>query len=190
MDTLSHLWRVGNREWQTLPSLIRCVNLFWVSEKASDMAWHQAKSDPEGVAASVTPAEAESSKDLDEGCAGDAVASGKLLRIKSIMALTGAGIDVSSASLSSREGEEGWVGEDRDRGLSIEASQDEARDECCRRGEEESLDSKRCRLGEGESPEANPIRFGEEAKPLERGNPLRRVALEKGNPLKVASYCG
>ena len=143
------------------------------------MAWHQAKSDPEGVAASVTPAEAERSKDLDEGCAGDAVASGKLLRIKSIMALTGASIDISSASFSSRQGEEGWVGEDRDGGLSTEASRDEARDECCRRGEEESLNSKHCRLGEGESPEANPICFGEEAKPL-----------EKGNSLKGASYCG
>ena len=49
-----------------------------MSEKESDMAWHQAKSDPEGVAASVTPAEAERSKDLDEGWAGEAVASGKL----------------------------------------------------------------------------------------------------------------
>ena len=55
------------------------------------MAWHQAKSDPEGIAASVTPAEAERSKDLDEGWEGDAWASGKLLRIKSIIALTGAG---------------------------------------------------------------------------------------------------
>ena len=165
------------------------------------MAWHQAKSDPEGVTASVTPAEAERSKDLDEGCEGDVVASGKLLRIKSIMALTGAGIDVSSASLSSREGEDRWVGEDRDGGLSKENSRDEARDDCWRRGEEESLEAKRCRLGEGESLEANPIRFGEgnpleanpircgEGKPLEatplsleRESPLRRLpfALEKG----------
>ena len=65
-----------------------------------------------------------------EGWEGDAVASGKLLRIKSIMALTGAGIDDSSASLSSLEGEDGRVGEDRDGGLSYEASRDEARDEC------------------------------------------------------------
>ena len=143
------------------------------------MAWHQAKSDPEGVAASVTPAEAERSKDLDEGWAGDAVASGKLLRIKSIMALTGAGIDISSASLSSREGEEGWVGEDRDWGLSTEASRDEARDECWRRGEE-SLDSKRCRLGEGEPPETNPIRFGEEAKPLGERESLEERRLGEG----------
>ena len=101
-----------------------------MSEKASDMAWHQAKSDPVGVAASVTPAEAERSKDLDERWEGDAVASGKLLTIKSIMALTGAGIDDSSASLSSLEGEDGRVGEDRDGGLSYEASRDEAWDEC------------------------------------------------------------
>ena len=76
-----------------------------MSENESDMAWHQAKSDPEGVAASVTPAEVERSKDLDEGWAGEAVASGKLCKMKSIMALTGAGIEVSSASLSSLEGE-------------------------------------------------------------------------------------
>ena len=94
------------------------------------MAWHQAKSDPEGIAASVTPAEAERSNDLDEGWEGDAWASGKLLRMKSIIALTGAGIEVSSASLSSLEGEDGWVGEDRDGGLSYESSRDEARDEC------------------------------------------------------------
>ena len=94
------------------------------------MAWHQAKSDPEGIAASVTPAEAERLKDLDEGWEGDAWASGKLLRIKSIIALTGAGIEVSSASLSSLEGEDGWVGEDRDGGLSKVLSPDEARDEC------------------------------------------------------------
>ena len=94
------------------------------------MAWHQAKSDPEGIAASVTPAEAESSKDLDEGWEGDACPSGKLLRIKSIIALTGAGIEVSSASLSSLEGEDGWLGEDRDGGVSYESSRDEARDEC------------------------------------------------------------
>ena len=46
------------------------------------------------------------------------------------MALTGAGIDDSSASLSSLEGEDGWVGEDRNGGLSNESSRDEARDEC------------------------------------------------------------
>ena len=94
------------------------------------MAWHQAKSDPEGIAASVTPAEAEKSKDLDEGWEGDAWASGKLLRIKSIIALTGAGIEVSSASLSSLEGEDRWVGEEHDGSLSYESSRDEARDEC------------------------------------------------------------
>ena len=155
-----------------------------MSEKASDMAWHQAKSDPEGVAASVTPAEAERSKDLDEGCEGDAVASGKLLRIKSIMALTGAGIDVSSASLSSLEGEDGWVGDEGDGGLSNEASRDEARDECCRRGEEESLEAKRCRLGEGESLEANPIRFGEGD--LLEANPIRcgEGDLLEANPIR------
>ena len=58
------------------------------------------------------------------------------------------------------------MGEDSDWGLSTEASQDEARNECRRRGESESLDSKRCRLGEGESLEANPIRLGTEAKPF------------------------
>ena len=82
---------------------------------------------------------------------------------------------------------DGW--EKTDWGLSTEASRDEARDECCRRGESESLDSKRCRLGEGESLEANPIRLGEEAKPLERRNPLISVALEKENPLKGVSCC-
>ena len=94
------------------------------------MAWHQAKSDPEGIAASVTPAYAERSKDLNEGWEGDACASGKLLSINSIIALTGAGIEASSASLSSLEGEDGRVGEDRDGGLSKESSPDEARDEC------------------------------------------------------------
>ena len=49
-----------------------------MSENESDMAWHQGKSDPEGVAESVTPAEGERSKDLDEGWAGKAVASRKL----------------------------------------------------------------------------------------------------------------
>ena len=58
------------------------------------------------------------------------------------------------------------MGEDRDWGLSTEASRDEARDECRCRRESESLDSKRCRLGEGESLEANPIRLGTEAKPF------------------------
>ena len=164
-----------------------------MSEKAPDMAWHQAKSDPEGVAASLTPAEAERSKDLEEGCEGDAVASGKLLRVKSIIALTGAGIDVSSASLSSREGEDGWVGEDRDGGLSKEASRDEARDDCCRRGEEESLEAKRCRLGEGESLEANSIRLGEgeplEATPIRcgEGKPLEAtpIVFGEGEPLEA-----
>ena len=93
-----------------------------MSEKASDKAWHHAKSDPGGIA--------ERSKDLDEGREGEAWASGKLLRIKSIIALTGAGIEDSSASLSSLEGEDGRVGENRDGGLSKEPSPDEARDEC------------------------------------------------------------
>ena len=52
------------------------------------------------------------------------------LEDKSIIALTGAGIEDSSASLSSLEGEDGRVGEDRDGGLSKEPSPDEARDEC------------------------------------------------------------
>ena len=51
-------------------------------------------------------------------------------------------MEESSGSLSSLEGEDGWAGEDRDGGLSKEASPEEARDE-------------RRRLGEGESPEAN-----------------------------------
>ena len=50
--------------------------------------------------------------------------------MKSIIALTGAGIEGSSASLSSLEGEDGRVREDRDGGLSKEPSPDEARDEC------------------------------------------------------------
>ena len=52
------------------------------------------------------------------------------MSINSIIALTGAGIEASSASLSSLEGEDGRVGEDRDGGLSKESSPDEARDEC------------------------------------------------------------
>ena len=52
------------------------------------------------------------------------------MRIKSIIALTGAGIEDSSASLSSLEGEDERVGEDRDGGLSKEPSPDEAWDEC------------------------------------------------------------
>ena len=86
--------------------------------KESAITWHQAKSDPEGVAASVTPTEADRSNDLDEGWAGEAVASGKLFMMKSTIALTVAGTEVSSASFSSLEGEEGWVGEDREWGLS------------------------------------------------------------------------
>ena len=84
----------------------------------SAITWHQAKSDPEGVAASVTPTEADRSNDLEEGWAGEAVASGKLFMMKSTIALTVGGTEVSSASFSSREGEEGWVGEDREWGLS------------------------------------------------------------------------
>ena len=71
------------------------------------MTWDQANSDPEGVAASVTPTEADRSNDLDDLWAGEAVASGKLLIMKSTMALTVAGMEVSSASFSSLEGEEG-----------------------------------------------------------------------------------
>ena len=82
----------------------------------SAITWHQAKSDPEGVAASVTPTEADRSNDLEEGWAGETVASGKLFMIKSTIALTVGGTEVSSASFSSREGE-GWVGEDREWGL-------------------------------------------------------------------------
>ena len=69
-------------------------------------------------------------------------------------------------------------------GLSTEASRDEARDECCRRGESESLDSKCCRLGEGESPEANPIRLGEEAKPLGERESLEERGLGEGESLE------
>ena len=54
----------------------------------------------------------------------------KLYRMKSIIARTGAGIEDPSASLSSLGGEDGWVGEDLDGGLSREPSPDEARDEC------------------------------------------------------------
>ena len=92
--------------------------------------------------------------------------------MKSIIARTGAGIEDSSASLSSLGGEDGRVGEDLDGGLSREPSPDEAR-------EGESPEANRCRFGEGESLEANRCHFGE-------GNPLKRipVALERGNPLK------
>ena len=85
--------------------------------KESAITWYQAKSDPEGVAASVMPTEADRSNDLEEGWAGEAVASGKLFMIKSTIAFTVGGTEVSSASFSSREGEEGWLGEDREWGL-------------------------------------------------------------------------
>ena len=49
---------------------------------------------------------------------------------KSITALTGAVKEDSSASLSSLEGEDGLVGEDREGGLSKGLSPDEALDEC------------------------------------------------------------
>ena len=98
--------------------------------KESERAWDQAKSDPGGIATSVTPAEADKSKDLDEGWEGEALDSGKLLRMKSTIARTGAEMEESSGSLSSLEGEDGWAGEDRDGGLSNEASPEEARDEC------------------------------------------------------------
>ena len=52
--------------------------------------------------------------------------------MKSIIARTGAVMEESSGSLSSLEGEDGRVGEDRDGGLSKEPSPDEARDECRR----------------------------------------------------------
>ena len=55
---------------------------------------------------------------------------GSFLRIKSIIALTGAVKEDSSASLSSLEGEDGLVREDREWGLSKGLSLDEARDEC------------------------------------------------------------
>ena len=46
------------------------------------------------------------------------------------MALTGPGIEASSASLPCHKGEKGWVGEDHEWGLLTEASRDEARNEC------------------------------------------------------------
>ena len=39
-----------------LPILDAMSESLCVSEKASDKAWHHAKSDPGGIAASVTPA--------------------------------------------------------------------------------------------------------------------------------------
>ena len=141
LETLSNLCRAGSSEWQALPSWIRWENLFCVAVKESAITWHQAKSDPEGVAASVTPTEADRSNDLEEGWTGEAVASGKLFMIKSTIAFTVGGTEVSSASFSSREGEEGWLGEDREWGLPWEGSRDEARDEWCWWGETESLDS-------------------------------------------------
>ena len=99
-----------------------------MSEKASDITWDQPRSDPEGVAGSVTPTEAETSKDLEDFWAGEAMASGKFVLMNSTMALTVAGIGASSASFSSLEGEAGQ-GEDRESGLSCEGSLEEARDE-------------------------------------------------------------
>ena len=52
------------------------------------------------------------------------------MRIKSIIALTWAVKEDSSASISPLEGEDGLVGEDREWGLSKGLSPDEARDEC------------------------------------------------------------
>ena len=127
--------------WQALPSWILWGNFFWVSRKESDITWDQANNDLEGVAGSVTPTEAKRSNDLDDLWAGEAVASGKLLVMKSTMALTVAGMGISSASFSSLEGEAGRVGEDREWGLSCEGSQDEARDEWRGGGETESLAS-------------------------------------------------
>ena len=127
--------------WQALPSWILWENFFWVSKKESDITWDQANSDPEGVAGSVTPTEAERSNDLDDLWAGEAVASGKLLVMKSTMALTVAGMGISSASFSSLEGEARRVGEDREWGLSCEGSHEEARDEWRGGGETESLAS-------------------------------------------------
>ena len=141
LETFSNRWREGSNVWQALPSWILWENFFWVSRKESDITWDQANSDPEGVAGSVTPTEAERSNDLDDLWAGEAVASGKLLVMKSTMALTVAGMGISSASFSSLEGEAGWVGEDREWGLSCEGSRDEARDEWRGGGETESLAS-------------------------------------------------
>ena len=99
-----------------------------MSEKESDITCDQPRSDPEGVAGSVTPTEAETSKDLEDFWAGEAMASGKFVLMNSTMALTVAGIGASSASFSSLEGE-AWRGEDRECGLSCEGSLEEARDE-------------------------------------------------------------
>ena len=107
-----------------------------MSKNASDITWDQPRSDPEGVAGSVTPTEAERSKDLEDFWAGEAMASGKLVLINSTMA----GMGASSASLSSLEGEAGR-GEDREWGLSCEGSHEEARDEWRGGGETESLAS-------------------------------------------------
>ena len=111
-----------------------------MSKNASDITWDQPRSDPEGVAGSVTPTEAERSKDLEDFWAGEATASGKLVLINSTMALTVAGMGASSASFSSLEGEAGR-GEDREWGLSCEGSREEAQDEWRGGGETESLAS-------------------------------------------------
>ena len=65
----------------------------------------------------MAPTEADRSNDLEEGWAGEAVASGKLFMIKLTIALTVGGTKVSSVSFSSCEGEEGWLGEDLEWGL-------------------------------------------------------------------------
>ena len=67
----------------------------------------------------MAPTEADRSNDLEDGWDGEAVASGKLFMIKLTIALTVGGTEVSSASFSSREGEEGWLGEDLN-GVSLE----------------------------------------------------------------------
>ena len=95
-----------------------------MSEKESDITCDQPRCDPEGVTGSVTPTEAETSKDLEDFWAGEAMASGKLVLMNSTMA----GIGASSASFSSLEGE-AWRGEDRECGLSCEGSLEEVRDE-------------------------------------------------------------
>ena len=104
--------------WQAFPSLIRRANRSCVSVKESERAWDQDKSEPGGIATSATPAVADKSKDLDDGWEGEARDSGKVWRMKSTIAQTGAEMEGSSGSLSSLEGEEGGAGEDSDGGPS------------------------------------------------------------------------
>ena len=110
----------------------------------------------------MAPTEADRSNDLEDGWAGEAVASGKHFMMKLTIALTVGGAEVSSASLSSREGEEGWLGEDLEWGLPWEPLfGEEASLEECGLGECDSLE--RGLLEElGPASGANPIRLGED----------------------------